>query len=162
MSDTKLLCVNGSSIVNSNFDKYISNLVSNKTKFPEQLFEFATNLERYELNHPKSLHDSWVTSLTIAENRNKQRPFDASLSITLNLLGQKHDRDIVLTYNNVKYYELIGHENEFNYNDTFHGDILTHEVSLENELYKHILELRSGSIFKVYFTEFKVTECVYT
>ena len=148
--------------MNSDFDKYISNLVANKEKMPEQLFEFAANPERYELNHPRSLHNTWVTSLTIAENRNKQRPFDASLSITLNLLGQHHDRDIVLTYNNVKSYELIGHINEFNYNDTFHGDVLTHEISLENEQYQHIIELRSGSKFKVCFTEFEVIECVYT
>ncbi|CAM4298796.1 hypothetical protein [Pseudoalteromonas byunsanensis] len=148
--------------MNSEFDKYISNLVANKANFPDSLFEFGTDQKRYELNHPKSLHDSWVTSLTIAENRNRKRPFDASLSIILTLLGQQHDRDIILTYSNVKSYELIGHENGINYNDTYHGDVLTHEVSFENELYKHIIELRSGSIFKVRFTEFKVNEYVYT
>lgn len=125
--------------MNSNFDKYISDLVSNKTKLPAQLFAFATNLDRYELNHPRSLHDSWVTSLTIAENRNPKRPFDTWLSISLNLLGQQHDRDILLTYKNVKSYELVGRENELNYNDTFHGDVLTHKVSLEKGLCRHII-----------------------
>ena len=129
---------------------------------PAQLFEFASNPEHYELNNPRSLHDTWVTSLTIAENRNKQRPFEATLAITLKLLGQQHDRDIVLTYNNVESYELIGHKNGFNYNDTFHGDVLTHEISLVHEQYQHTIELRSGSKFTVIFTEFKVTECVET
>ena len=146
----------------SNFDEYISNLNSNKDNYPNELFEFAVNTERYELNHPQSLHDSWVSSITIAENRNKVRPFEPSLSIVLNLLGQQHDRDIVLKYSNVKSYEILGSENPYNYGDTFHGDILTHEISNIDGLFNHIIELRSGSIFKVTFNEFSCLEQVYT
>ena len=148
--------------MNSSFDEYISNLNSNKDNFPSELFEFAANTERYELNHPQSLHDAWVTSITIAENRNKVRPFEPYLSISLNLLGQQHDRDIVLNYVNVKSYEIIGTENPFNYGDTFHGDVLTHEVSISDNLFQHVLELRSGSTFKVIFANFNCLEQVYT
>ena len=148
--------------MNSSFDQYISNLNSNKDIYPNELFEFASNSERYELNHPQSLHDSWVTSITIAENRNKIRPFEPSLSIVLNLLGQQHDRDIVLNYFNVKSYEILGSENPFNYGDTFHGDVLTHEISIVDGLFQHVLELRSGSFFKVIFSKFSCLEHVYT
>ena len=148
--------------MNSSFDEYISNLNLNKGSFPNELFEFAVNTERYELNHPKSLHDSWISSNTIAENRNKARPFEPSLSIGLNLLGQQHDRDIVLSYFNVKSYEILGYENPYNYGDTFHGDILTHEISTIDGLFHHIIELRSGSTFKVTFKEFSCLEQVYT
>ena len=148
--------------MNSSFDEYISNLNLNKGSFPNELFEFAVNTERYELNHPKSLHDSWISSITIAENRNKARPFEPSLSIVLNLLGQQHDRDIVLSYFNVKSYEILGYENPYNYGDTFHGDILTHEISTIDGLFHHIIELRSGSTFKVTFKEFSCLEQVYT
>jgi len=148
--------------MNSSFDEYISNLNSNKDNFPNELFEFAANIERYELNHPQSLHDAWVTSITIAENRNNVRPFEPSLSISLNLLGQQHDRDIVLNYLNVKSYEVLGAENPFNYGDTFHGDVLTHEVSISGSLFQHVLELRSGSTFKVTFEKFNCLEQVYT
>ncbi|TMO76393.1 hypothetical protein [Pseudoalteromonas aurantia] len=148
--------------MNSSFDEYISNLNSNRNNFPSELFEFAANTERYELNHPKSLHDAWVTSITIAENRNKVRPFEPSLSISLNLLGQQHDRDIFLNYLKVKSYELIGTENPFNYGDTFHGDVLTHEVSITGNGFQHIIELRSGSTFKVTFADFNCVEKIYT
>jgi len=148
--------------MNSNFDEYISSINSNQDILPKALFEFASNIERYELNHPQSLHDSWVSSITIAENRNRIRPFEPSLSIVLNLLGQQHDRDIILSYSSVKSYELLGCENPYNYKDTFHGDILQHEVSISNDLFQHTIELRSGSVFKVVFGGFSCTEQVYT
>ena len=148
--------------MNSNFDEYISNLKSNREDYPSELFEFAVNTERYELNHPQSLHDSWVSSITIAENRNKVRPFEPSLSIVLNLLGQQHDRDIVLSYSRVQSYEILGSENPYNYGDTFHGDVLTHEISTIDGSFHHIIELRSGSVFKVSFNEFSCLEQVYT
>jgi hypothetical protein len=75
------------------------------------------------------------------------------------LLGQQHDRDIFLNYTDVKEYQFLGVENQLNWNDTFHGDILSHEVTMiDVDLFQHKFEMRSGSIFNVQFSRFEIKE----
>ena len=138
----------------TNLDNYIESIKASKETMPPELYSFASNINHYELNHPLSLHDSWLASLNTEEIRNNERPFNSSLRITLKLLGQQHDCTLILSYSDVLAYEFYGKENTFNPNDTFHGDIVDHRVSIVNNAYSHTIEMRSGSVFKVVFRAF--------
>ena len=136
------------------FDEYMEYILSLKEDLPEELFKFSSNIAHYELNHSDSLHDAWVVSLLVKENRNASRPFNCNLSLEINLLGQHHDRELILKYLNVSKYGFVGQRNELNANDTFHGDILSHEVGLKSGRFIHTIAMRSGSIFEVAFSGF--------
>jgi len=56
------------------FDEYIKTMEKEKEHFPDHVYEFATDSKRQELQSPHPLHDSWLTSLTIKENRKIDRP----------------------------------------------------------------------------------------
>lgn len=128
------------------FDEYIEYMKVNKGKFPAKVYDFVTDVNRHNLNSPHSLHDSWMTSISIKENRNKFRPFDPKPSIELELLGQMHDRDIILTYSGIEKYKIKGLKNPLNYADTYQGDILCHQVTLnKQELLIHEILFRSES-----------------
>ena len=137
-----------------NFDEYMEYILSLKDVLPEELHKFSSNTEHYELNHPDSLHDAWVVSLLVKESRNASRPFNCNLSVEINLLGQHHDRELILKYFNVSKYGFVGQRNELNANDTFHGDILSHEVGVKPEGFSHTIAMRSGSVFEVVFSGF--------
>lgn len=115
------------------FDNYIEYMERNKKKFPTRVFDFATDVNRHKLDSPHSLHDSWMTSITIKENRNSKRPFDPNPTIEIELLGQMHDRDIILSYFGVENYKIKGLKNPYNWGDTYQGDILCHEVRLNKK-----------------------------
>jgi len=112
------------------FEEYKKYLDANKEKFPENIFIFASDINRHQLNSPHSLHDSWLTSISIKENREIERPFNPKPTIRIELLGQMHDRDIVLLYEGVEYYCMEGIKNLSNWGDTFHGDITSHQVTI--------------------------------
>lgn len=152
------MCQGKYCVMNISFDDYMDSIKANRKSMPPELISFASNEDHYELNHPQSLHDSWVSSLCTEELRNNTRPYECSLRVTLKLLGQQHDRTLVLIYSDVVAYEFLGSENSFNPNDTFHGDILDHRISITGDAYKHIIEMRSGSIFKVVFKGFSFEE----
>lgn len=143
----------------STFEKYFAYLNGIKDKLPAHVYEFASDLRRYELNDALSLHDSWITSLTIRENRARSRPFKPAPSIELVLLGQRHDREMVLEYYDVQSYRIEGHKNPTNWLDTFHGDVTHHEVSVSDEgSILHELVCRSGSVLCIKCKDFKCTE----
>ena len=113
------------------FDDYIDYLNKHRKRFPAAVYDFASDVNRHNLNSPHSLHDSWMTSITIKENRNPKRPFNPKPTIEIVLLGQMHDRDLILTYENVQSYLIEGIKNSFNWKDTFQGDVMCHEVTLD-------------------------------
>ena len=87
------------------------------------MYDFAIDVNRHNLDSPHSLHDSWMASITIKENRSKERPFDSKPTIELVLLGQMHDRDITIRYLGVESYQMQGIKNPYNWGDTFQGDV---------------------------------------
>ena len=103
-------------------------------------------MNRHNLDSPHSLHDSWMTSLTIKENRKLERPFEPKPTIEIELLGPMHDRSIILTYAGIASYEITGLLNPYNWADTYHGDIMRHEVRLrESGRFIHEIEFSSES-----------------
>ena len=144
--------------MNLDFDSYIERTKDSRELMPFELYNFASNPKHYELNGSQSLHDAWVASIVIEEARDANRPFNASLNICIKLLGQQHDRSLILSYLDVKSYSFTGIKNDLNPNDTFHGDILDHRVAINSDSFEHTLHARSGSIFKVVFGRFSYHE----
>lgn len=136
--------------MHESFDLYRHYLEENREKFPPAVFEFAASVERHNLDSPHSLHDAWVSSITVKENRKKQRPFEPRLTVELVMLGPMHDRDIILTYEGVTSYLIEGNKNPYNWADTIHGDVSCHEVRVTEEgLLVHKIEFVSQSRFVI-------------
>lgn len=112
------------------FDLYRRYLEKNRDRFPPAVFAFAANVERHSIDSPHSLHDAWLSSVSVKENRRTHRPFEPRPSVELVLLGPKHDREIILTYEGVSDYRIEGKRNPYNWAGTFHGDVNSHEVRI--------------------------------
>ncbi|MEH6801072.1 MAG: hypothetical protein V7681_17425 [Halopseudomonas sabulinigri] len=146
-----------------NFDLYLQYLEAVKSDLPLQVFEFASDEKRHNLDSAHSLHDAWLTSLVVKENRNTQRPFEPKPTIELVLLGPQHDRDIVLSYVNVSSYRAESEQNCFNAADTLHGDVDLHEVRVsEGGLVVHEIKFSSCSRIIITCDNFICTEREYT
>lgn len=149
--------------VDKSFQLYRDYLERNKERFPLSVFEFSYDLERHTLNSPHSLHDSWLTSITVRENRKGGRPFEPDPTIELILLGQMHDRDIVLTYRGIVSYVVTGNRNPYNYADTFLGDISCHEVRVTDAGFlMHEIEFVSDSRIIITCETFECVENEHT
>ena len=145
------------------FDDYKKYIEENKHNFPSHVFEFATDVNRHNLDSPHSLHDSWMTSITIKENRNLDRPFDPEPTIEIELLGQMHDRTIVLSYSGIENYAIEGLKNPYNWGDTYQGDISCHEVRLNEEgLLVHEILFVSESKITIVCQNFQCSERLHT
>lgn len=144
------------------FKKYLEYLETIKKNLPLDIYEFARDENRHNPGSPHSLHDAWISSITIKENRNKERPFNSKPSIKIEILGPMHDRDIILTYIEVESYKIKGNKNPLNWGDTFHGDIDHHEIRLSESLYEHIIWFHSDSILRIKFKKFEIRENVYS
>lgn len=141
------------------FKDYIQYMEENRIKFPSHVFEFATDVNRHNLDSPHSLHDAWMTSIKIKENRNPKRPFEPKPTIELELLGQKHDRAILLSYSGIESYTIKGLRNPFNWGDTYHGDISCHEVRVNDEgLLVHEILFVSESVIIIVCEDFQCSE----
>lgn len=145
--------------MHESFDLYRQYLEENRDRFPLAVFEFAANVERYSLDSPHSLHDAWLSSISVKENRSKHRPFEPRPSVELVLLGPKHDRDIILTYEGVSHYQIEGSRNPYNWAETFHGDLNSHEVRIteKGEIIHEIAFVSKSSVLVTCET-FKCTE----
>ncbi len=143
----------------ADFDRYIEELKSKRSLIPEHIYDLATSVERHELSNPLSLHDSWLDAYTVREKRNPERPFECSAAIELRLLGQMHDRYMVINYIDVASHKFIGSQNDFNATDTFHGDILKHAIDvLGDGTFRHEMEFRSGSTLSIDFKDLEIKE----
>lgn len=149
--------------MHKDFDLYLRYIEANKSRLTPEVYEFASSEERYNLNSAHSLHDAWLTSLTVKENRQSQRPFEPNPTIEIVMLGPMHDRDIVLRYQGVRSYRVEGNQNPYNWADTFHGDIANHEVSVaEDGCVVHEIEFVSRSRVVVICENFTCTEYKHT
>ncbi|WP_125564801.1 hypothetical protein [Pseudoalteromonas rubra] len=145
------------------FDDYLEYMRARKGKIPVHVYEFATDVNRHDFESPQSLHDSWVTSINIKEHRNKERPFNPSTTIEIELLGPMHDRNIVLKYEEIESYAFEGTKNPYNYADTYHGDIVCHEVRLtEGGYLLHEILMASEATIKIVCKNITCNEQVYT
>ncbi|WGO96662.1 hypothetical protein QFX18_11455 [Saccharophagus degradans] len=145
------------------FSAYIKYMEEHKDDFPVHVYEFAVDVNRHNLDSPHSLHDAWLTSITVKENRNGTRPFCPDPTIEVVLLGQNHDRDITLIYSGVESYNIRGAGNAYNRADSFQGDIERHEVRLTREKFLiHEIAFSSKSNISVVCKDLQCLERPYT
>ena len=123
------------------FDPYFAYLATIHERLAEHVYAFAADRAHYDLDSPQSLHDAWLEELVLTEAAPSKRPQDRTTQLTLRLLGPMHDRIHVL-----QYYGVLGYRLEAGMTARGHGDVLVHEVRL-NELgvLVHEILFRSGA-----------------
>ena len=140
------------------FGDYLEALESYRERLPPEVARFASDENRFALNHPSSLHDAWVEEVAIKESRSTG---DAASQarILLTLLGQTHDRHIILIYSGVTEYLVSSGSNLPSNRQTFHGDIWTHEVRItDGDEVIHEIALADGGRFEVTCRSFSIAE----
>jgi hypothetical protein len=110
------------------FDPYFAYLATIQARLTEHVYAFAGDWAHYALDSPQSLHDAWLEELVLTEAAPSKSPQDRTIQLTLRLLGPMHDRVHVL-----QYYGVLGYRLEAGMTAGGHGDVLVHEVRL-NEL----------------------------
>ena len=132
------------------FGDYLDALNSYRHLLPVEVAEFASDEDRYVLTHPSSLHDAWVEQISVTESRNVDGA-SSRIGVALRLLGQMHDRHIILTYENVSNYSISGGENQWSTHQTLHGDVFTHEVRV-SDCGRVVHEIAVGEAGKIEIT----------
>ena len=126
--------------------EYRQYLATVREFLPVSAFEFATACWRDPEDH-RSLHDSWVESLTIFEPSSGDRHEQRSLEIHVRLLGAYHDGHMTLNYREVQSYSLeTPLDSKLPPLRVGHGDWLYDEVTLSKQNFvQHEVEFRRGS-----------------
>lgn len=140
------------------FGDYLVALESFRAQLPPEVVKFASDENRFALHHPGSLHDAWVEQIAICESRAIDvRP--SEIQVILTLLGQMHDRRIILTYEGVSAYSVTGGKNLNSTPHTLHGDIYTHEVRLSAlKEVVHEIAVGDGGRIEITCKTFRVEE----
>lgn len=123
------------------FAKYFEYLDGIKSKLPASLYKFAADPSRYTLTDRESMHDSWLTFVSIREEDDDLNNGSRSIQIELRLLGPYHDRYFDFSYHGVNNYvfNLPERSNAPPYSG--HGDLLYQEFRFtdDNQLCHEIL-----------------------
>ena len=143
------------------FEEYFEYLQSIKEVIGDELFNFAIDINRYNLTSKHSLHDSWLKSVQINDSIGSSRGTGfTETDILIQLLGPHHDRLFHLIYKDVKKYNLNKPEKNIPANNY---DLLCHEVRLnEKQEKEHLVQFDNEIIFQVTFSEFKFEEHIIT
>lgn len=119
---------------------YFAYLQSIRHLLPAHVWQFAADEGHYNLHDRRSLHDAWLEQCSVEESAEGSRYEIRQTHIRLRFLGPWHDRHIHLHYVGVQRYSLAQNE------DTpSHGDLLTHELSLQDGLLLHALAFANGA-----------------
>lgn len=134
---------------------YWDYLVANRDAMDPAVFQFASDPDQFKLQAPNGLHDARIASIKVSELYRKS-PSDPPLTIEITLLGQNWDRHIVLTYSDVIAYRIETPQ-EFDAPPlgSTHGDILVHELTVEDGIYTHEYFLSRGGMISIKFRLFK-------
>lgn len=136
---------------------YVEYLSTIRAELPDHIYDFASNLQHFDISSASSLHDAWLESLIVREVASGARSEIRRLEVRLALLGPYHDRLIHLTYSGVERYlfDSPSRPGEPRYTHTAHGDLLTHEIRLGAQgLFVHEILFERGSTLLIEFSEF--------
>lgn len=140
------------------FRRYLQALAGYSAQLPPHVAEFAADEQRFMLNHPRSLHDAWLKRVVVTETR-LTGDSPSAVRVELVLLGQDHDREIWIIYDDVSWYEFRGRGDEGSTCEAFHGDIFTHEVRVsEQGQIVHEVAFVTDSVFTIECQNFTVQD----
>jgi len=132
----------------TSYDKYFEYIKSNKEYFGSALYDFASDVGRYDLKTPGSLHDLKFKCLAVDTTKNVN-------SCELSLLGDGYS--IAIRYTNVRDYLFSSHE--FIYPSRL--QVLCHEITISDDnLFVHAIEFDRELFFKITFSGFEYVENV--
>jgi len=133
------------------FDKYFDYIESIKNTMPKALSEFASNYERYELNGPLTLHDSWIDSIFLQKNYfdvNAIKQSTVKLKFLLanqNLLDLQYEdvSEFIYTYQPTKWPDRA-------------VDLIVHEFDRNDDgSYSHLMAFDRNVWLKIVFKTFQ-------
>lgn len=136
------------------FDRYFAYLSSIAEQLPAEVREFACDHGRYELNGPRTLHDSWLAEFRGVNDYSDSAAVSRELRVVL--LLPSHRRTVSMTYSRVHGFSASMTPTRW---PTKPVDLLVHEFSvLEDGLVRHVVEFDSDSWYEVVFSEFSFVE----
>ncbi len=137
------------------FDRYFSYIESVKNELPENLYEFASDISRYEMNGPSTLHDAWVEDVALSTRYANESNAIVASDVVVRL-RQATEGTIAIAYSGVQGFEFQNFPSRWPNHAT---DLLVHEVAVEPEgLYSHTLVFDKDVIMKVLFHDFSLED----
>jgi hypothetical protein len=137
------------------FDQYFVYIESIKEHLPADLYRFAADVSRYELDGPNTLHDAWVEDVVFSTRYRNQTNVIAAAEAKV-CLRKANGRFISMTYSGVEGFEYRNLPNRW---PDMATDLLVHEVCLESSsLYSHLLVFDKDVYMKLVFRNFRVEE----
>ncbi len=139
------------------YGRYAEYLDTIRARLPRNVYEFASNASNFDLSSHSSLHDSWLEFFNIVECAEGTKHGVRSIGIRTCYLGPFHDKRILINYMGVISYS-IQTPRAFRFppsNQTGHGDLITHEIRLDDDLLVHELIFSRGSTINICFTQFE-------
>lgn len=144
-------------ICNANGDitwtAYEAYLDSIRAQLPPHIWAFAVDERHYNLDARQSLHDAWLQECRVVETATGSRQEIRQTEIHLRLLGPWHDRLIHLHYLGVRQYTMIQGDSA-----DWHGDLLLHEVRLNDGLIVHEMVFDHGARIQIACTDLRHTQ----
>jgi hypothetical protein len=136
---------------------YFLHLNNAKEKLPAEVFSFASDTRNYDLESHQSLHDAWLENLKITEPASGDRSEIRTIEIECRFLGPYHDLFINLKYSGVSSFSFLTPEvtGEEKFSTVGHGDLLMHEITMNQNQMNHELIFSRGSIFKIAFANLR-------
>ena|ERR1051325_1449432 len=143
----------------THFQRYFEYLQRIRGKLPKSLYEFAADQSRYALNDPRTMHDSWLVSITVHEG-SASGDNRRLMTIDLKLLGPYHDRHFDLRYGDVLTYQFDMPKKTNLPPATGHGDLLYQEFRLTDDEKNlcHEIQFSSGRRLYVECREIAIHE----
>lgn len=137
------------------FDRYFLYIESIKEQLPVHLYRFASDVSRYELNGPSTLHDAWVEDVFLS-TRYSDRSNAIAVAEAKVCLRKADDGFIAMTYSGVEGFEYKNLPSRWPDKAT---DLLVHEVSMESSgLYSHLLVFDKDVYMKLIFKDFSLED----
>ncbi len=128
--------------------KYFNYLDTIKGLLSDNVADLVCDQRRYDLSSAESLHDAWLINYSVDELHDEGNIRSRYCKITIKLLGPFHDREFILTYNNIVSYDVS--VNESTNLEKGHGDLIVHEFYLSDEgNYMHELLFSSGLVISI-------------
>jgi hypothetical protein len=137
--------------------EYFNYLDTIKGLLSDNIAGLVCDHKRYDLSSAESLHDAWLVNYSVDELHDEGNVRSRFCKITVKLLGPFHDREFILTYDNVVSYN-VSESGDSNL-EKGHGDLIVHELRLsEAGNYTHELLFSSGLVINIESKSIKFIE----